>query len=315
MKQTHEIEPPTDRDQPSETDPPDGSDDHDGAGHLPGRLVLVATPIGNLGDITRRAVEVLGSADLVACEDTRHTRKLLSHLQIPAGSRLVALHAHNESASVDRIIGSLHRGRNVALVTDAGMPGISDPGSLLVRAAAEAGVEVTVVPGPSAVLCALVISGMDTSRFCFEGFLPRRGRERERALDVLSHEMRTAVIFEAPSRVATTIADLADRLGGFRRVAVIRELTKRFESVWRGDLAGAVRHVAGSEPRGEYVLVLAGAPEPDPPGDAEIQAALDQARGEGISRREAVAWVASILGVGRNRVYRLATAMDPAESQ
>jgi 16S rRNA (cytidine1402-2'-O)-methyltransferase len=273
---------------------------------MTGRLVLVGTPIGNLGDLSARAVEALTEADTIACEDTRRTRALLSHLGLPAGRRLVAVHDHNEAAAVRDLLDRLDRGERVVVVTDAGMPGISDPGERLVAAAAAAGHVVEVVPGPSAVLAALVVSGLSTSRFCFEGFLPRKGSARTKQLAELAAEPRTIVLFEAPHRVRQAVADLAAAAGGTRRVALARELTKLHEEVWRGTLGGAVEHLAAKEPRGEYVLVVDGAPPAAPPGEADVEAALRARLEAGSDKRSAVAEVTTSLGVPKRMVYDIA---------
>jgi 16S rRNA (cytidine1402-2'-O)-methyltransferase len=276
----------------------------------PGRLVLVGTPIGNLGDISPRAVETLRTADVVACEDTRRTRALLSHLGLAGGRRLVAVHDHNEAGAVAGVLASLDRGQVVAVVTDAGMPGISDPGERLVAAAAAAGHVVEAVPGPSAVLAALVVSGLSTARFCFEGFLPRKGSARSQRLAEVAAEPRTIVLFEAPHRVRQAVADLAAAAGGLRRVAVARELTKLHEEVWRGTLAGAVDHLAATEPRGEYVIVVDGAPPPDPAGEADVEAALRAHLEAGGDKRSAIAEVAATLGVPKRVVYDVAVRLS-----
>jgi 16S rRNA (cytidine1402-2'-O)-methyltransferase len=273
---------------------------------MTGRLVLVGTPIGNLGDLSARAVEALTEADTIACEDTRRTRALLSHLGLAAGRRLVAVHDHNEAAAVRDLLDRLDRGERVVVVTDAGMPGISDPGERLVAAAAAAGHVVEVVPGPSAVLAALVVSGLSTSRFCFEGFLPRKGSARTKRLAELAAEPRTIVLFEAPHRVRQAVADLAAAAGGTRRVALARELTKLHEEVWRGTLGGAVEHLAAKEPRGEYVLVVDGAPPAAPPGEADVEAALRARLEAGSDKRSAVAEVTTSLGVPKRMVYDIA---------
>jgi 16S rRNA (cytidine1402-2'-O)-methyltransferase len=273
---------------------------------MTGRLVLVGTPIGNLGDLSARAVEALTEADTIACEDTRRTRALLSHLGLPAGRRMVAVHDHNEAAAVRDLLDRLDRGERVVVVTDAGMPGISDPGERLVAAAAAAGHVVEVVPGPSAVLAALVVSGLSTSRFCFEGFLPRKGSARTKRLAELAAEPRTIVLFEAPHRVRQAVADLAAAAGVTRRVALARELTKLHEEVWRGTLGGAVEHLAAKEPRGEYVLVVDGAPPAAPPGEADVEAALRARLEAGSDKRSAVAEVTTSLGVPKRMVYDIA---------
>jgi len=275
-------------------------------------LVLVGTPIGNLGDLSPRAVEELRTADVIAAEDTRRTRALLSHAGIPAGRRLRAVHARNEATAADRIVGEIRDGARVAVVTDAGMPGISDPGAQLVRACLDAGLRVEAVPGPSAALTAVVLSGLPSDRFVFEGFLPRKGRARTERLAALAGEPRTTVLFEAPNRVRATLADLSAACGPHRPVAVARELTKVFEEMWRGTLAGAVRHVERTEPRGEHVVVVGPAPEREPPSDAEIEAAVRAALADGRSARDAASDVADALGVARRRAYEAATRLKPA---
>lgn len=276
-----------------------------------GSLVLVGTPIGNLGDLSPRAVEELRTADVIAAEDTRRTRALLTHAQIPAGRRLRAVHARNEAAAAERIVGEIRGGERVAVVTDAGMPGISDPGAQLVRACLDAGLPVEAVPGPSAALTAVVLSGLPSDRFVFEGFLPRKGRARAERIAGLADEPRTTVLFEAPGRVRGTLADLAAACGPHRPVTVARELTKVFEDVWRGTLGEAARDAERTEPRGEHVVVVGPAPEPAPPGDAEIEAAVRAALADGRSARDAASDVANALGVPRRRAYDAATRLKP----
>ena len=270
-----------------------------------GRLVLVGTPIGNLADLSPRAVEALSGADVVACEDTRRTGRLLQHAGIRAHA-LVAVNDHTESRWVPDLLGRLDRGEVVAVVTDAGMPGISDPGERLVRAAASAGHRVEVVPGPSAVVAGLVVSGLATGRFCFEGFLPRKGSARTERLAALGGERRTIVLYEAPHRLRRTLDDLAGALGVERRCVLARELTKLHEEVWRGTLGRAVAHASEVEPRGEYVLVVDGAPAPPGPDDDELRGALRGALAEGLSTRDAVARVVERTGSPRRHVYTLA---------
>ncbi|MCU1372409.1 MAG: hypothetical protein JWO77_3603 [Ilumatobacteraceae bacterium] len=271
-----------------------------------GRLVLVGTPIGNLGDLTPRAIEALAGADLVCCEDTRRTGRLLQHAGIRA-RELRVVNDHTEDRAVTDVVARIGRGEVVAVVTDAGMPGISDPGEQLVAAAAAAGHTIEVVPGPSAAVTALVASGLPAGRFAFEGFLPRKGSGRTERLAVVAGERRTVVLYEAPHRVARTLADLAAACGGDRRVVLARELTKLHEELWRGSLDGAVQRVAEVEPRGEYVLVLDGAAAPAEVTDADIVAALELERAAGASTRDAVAEVAAELHVAKRRVYALAT--------
>ncbi len=268
--------------------------------------MLVATPIGNLEDLSPRAAAVLAEADLVVCEDTRRTGRLLAAAGI--GKRpLLAVHDHNEARSVGTVLGRVRAGEVVAVVTDAGLPGISDPGERLVRAAATEGLEVTVVPGPSAALAAVAVSGLPTGRVAFEGFLPRRGSGRDERLADLRTERRTAVLFEAPHRLARTLADLVEALGPDRRVVLVRELTKLHEEVWRGTLAEALARSEGAEPRGEHVLVVEGGASPDAAADDELSAALADRVAAGLSTRDAVAEVASAFAVSRRRVYAIAT--------
>ena len=273
-------------------------------------LVLVGTPIGNLGDLSRRAVEALSTADTIACEDTRRTRALLSHLGLPAGHRLLAVHDHNEAVRVGEVLARLDKGERVVVVTDAGMPGISDPGERLVAAAAAAGHTVEVVPGPSAMIAALVVSGLPTGRFVFEGFLPRKGPARSQRLKEIAGDTRTTILFEAPHRVRQTVADLAGAAGDLRRVAVARELTKMHEEVWRGALGAAVEHLATKEPRGEYVVVLDGAPPPAPAGEDDVEAALRARLEAGADKKSAIAEVAAALGVPKRVVYEIALSIS-----
>lgn len=273
---------------------------------MTGRLVLVGTPIGNLGDLAPRAIEALAAADLVCCEDTRRTGRLLQHAGIRAAA-LRVVNDHTEAAAVADVVARLGRGEQVAVVSDAGMPGISDPGEQLVAAAVAAGAVIEVVPGPSAAITGLVASGLPAGRFAFEGFLPRKGSSRTERLAEVAGERRTVVLYEAPHRVARTLADLLAACGGDRRVVLARELTKLHEETWRGTLAEAVAHVAAVEPRGEYVVVLDGAPAPAAVSDAEVRAALVAARAAGATTRDAVAEVMARLGVAKRRAYDLAT--------
>lgn len=270
---------------------------------MSGALVLVGTPIGNLGDLSPRAVEALRTADAIACEDTRRTGRLLAHAGVEPRS-LIRVDDHTEEKVTRRIMRMVAEGRTVAVVTDAGMPGISDPGERLVRAAVDAGHRVEVVPGPSAAIAALVVSGMGAGRFCFEGFLPRRGAGRKERIAELASERRTIVLYEAPHRLERTLTELAEAFGATRRVSVSREITKLHEEVWRGSLAEAVAW-AGTGPKGEMVIVVEGAPPPGPPGDAEILSAVDRELATGATRRDAVDAVARALGAPRRRVYEL----------
>jgi 16S rRNA (cytidine1402-2'-O)-methyltransferase len=276
-----------------------------------GLLVLVGTPIGNLGDLTPRAVEALRSADAICCEDTRRTGRLLQHAGVER-PRLVVVNDHTEAREVPGVVDRLARGERVAVVSDAGMPGISDPGERLVRAAVAAGHAVEVVPGPSAALAALVTSGLPAGRFVFEGFLPRKGSGRTERLGAVAAEPRTVVLYEAPHRLARTLADLAEACGPDRRVAVARELTKLHEEVWRGSLGDALAWVRAAQPRGEIVLVLQGAPTAGPPDDGALVTALRDELAAGATARDAARAVAARLGVPRRRVYDLATRLAAA---
>jgi 16S rRNA (cytidine1402-2'-O)-methyltransferase len=271
-----------------------------------GAIVLVATPIGNLGDLSERARHVLATAHVIACEDTRRTGRLLQLAGI--GRRpMVVVNDHTEAGRAEALVARAGRGEVVALVSDAGTPGISDPGARVVRAAVDVGVDVEAVPGPTALATALVVSGLPTDRFVFEGFLPRKGGERAARLAELAGERRTAVLYEAPHRVLRTLDDLAGICGGHRRVAVCRELTKLHEDVWRGTLAEAVEALSSTGPRGEHVLVLGGAEPPAEADDEAIRAALAAERAAGSSTRDAVAAVVERLGAPKRRVYALAT--------
>jgi 16S rRNA (cytidine1402-2'-O)-methyltransferase len=273
---------------------------------MSGSLSVVATPIGNLGDLSPRAADVLRAADLVLAEDTRHTGRLLAHVGSTAPQR--SLHEHNERSRVDEIVERITAGADVALVTDAGTPLVSDPGLVLVRACIAAGIAVVPVPGASAVLAALVASGLATDRVAFDGFLPRRGRARSERVASLADEPRTVVLFLSPHRAAEDLADLADVCGEDRPAALCRELTKLHEEVRRGTL-GELRDGATEGLRGELTLVIAGAPEPDAPevDEADVVAEVERLVAEGRSTRDAVAQVATARGLRRRDVYAAVT--------
>lgn len=273
-------------------------------------LYLVATPIGNLSDITLRALHVLQTADLVYCEDTRTSARLLQHYAISARTR--ALHEHNEEGESERVIAEVSGGKRVAMISDAGMPLISDPGFKLVRAAHEAGIGVSVVPGASAVPAAVALSGLPTDVFTFAGFLPPRPGARRTRLRELDAAPGTLVLFEAPQRVGETLADMADVLGA-RSGAVGRELTKLHEEMVRGTLADLAKVYAGREVKGE-VVILAGPPERVPASDEEITAFLADALAT-MRLKEAANAIAGKLGVPKSRVYDLGLKLkqQPAE--
>ncbi len=273
-----------------------------------GTLYVVSTPIGNLGDLTVRAIEILRAVPLVLAEDTRHARTLFSRYEIRTPT--AALHEHNEARSAPRLVARLAEGQDLALITDAGTPLLSDPGARLVRAAIDAGIPVVPVPGASALLAALAGAGLPIDRFTFFGFLPRRGAARQAALADIAALAHVSVLYEAPGRVAATLADLAGAGLGGRSAAVARELTKRFEEFRRGTVDELAAYYAESSVRGEVVIVIgAGAPV-----EADPAAARDRARAlrdAGMTRRQIVAELVARDGVARNLAYRLAHEISP----
>jgi len=273
-------------------------------------LVLVGTPIGNMADLSPRAIEELSTVDLICCEDTRRTGRLLQLAGIERRP-LLMVNDHNEAERCEDVVQRVAAGERVAVVTDAGMPGISDPGERLVAAVVAAGLVVEVVPGPSAGIAALVASGMATGRFVFEGFLPRKAMARSARLTSLAAEPRTLVFYEAPHRIRATLVDLAEAFGPARRVAVARELTKMYEAVWRGSMEEAVGWADATPPRGEIVLVVDGAPAATEPTNTDVVEALRQSLAAGGSNRDAVAAAVDQLGVPKKRAYALALEMDP----
>jgi len=273
---------------------------------MAGSLVLAATPIGRVGDAPPRLAEELAGADVVAAEDTRRLKRLCDDLGITLTGRVVSYFDGNETARTPALVEALTAGQRVVLVTDAGMPSVSDPGYRLVLAALEAEVHVTAVPGPSAVLTALAVSGLPVDRFCFEGFLPRKAGERGRRLAALAAEERTMVFFEAPHRTEAALAAMAEAFGDDRAAAVCRELTKTHEEVRRGPLADLVDW-AGDGVRGEVTLVVAGAdPVAALAADPDtLRAAVAEREAAGTSRKEAIVQVARLAGVPRREVYDL----------
>jgi 16S rRNA (cytidine1402-2'-O)-methyltransferase len=266
---------------------------------MSGRLYVVATPIGNLADITLRALRILGEVDVVAAEDTRTTRKLLTHHGI--STPLVSYHEHNENVRTPELLERMRNGDSVAVVSEAGTPAISDPGFRLVREAIAADIAVEPIPGASAVLAAVVVSGLPSDAFVFEGFLPRRSGERRRRLDDLKEEPRTLVFFEAPHRLDRSLADMAEVLGD-RDVALCRELTKLHEEVRRGSLADLAAAIQRSPVKGEIVIVVSGAPDEAGDIDAAIREVLER-NANGESLREATRSVAEARGVPRRALY------------
>lgn len=271
-----------------------------------GQLILVATPIGNLGDISERAIDVLRNADVIACEDTRHTRKLLTHCGI--NTPTIAAHEHNETAIAIKLIERIERGESVALVTDAGMPAISDPGARIVDSVIARGLSVSVVPGPAAFVCALVVSGFDTSRFVFEGFLPAKSSERIRRLQNLAQAQATTVLYEAPHRMEKLADELISHCGEQRRVCLVRELTKMHEELWRGTCSELKARVDAGI-KGECVVVIEGAQHPDVEDD-QLIAVIDELMSQGLSPRGAAVEVAERFKVSKNRTYGLAVALN-----
>lgn len=272
---------------------------------MAGTLFIVGTPIGNLEDITHRALRILRSVAVIACEDTRETRKLLQHFQIDTPT--TSYHEHNRRKAGPMLIRRLLEGEDVALVSDAGMPAISDPGEELVRSAVEAGIPVVPIPGPTAFVTALVASGLPTRRFAFEGFLPHKGRERRRALERLKGEERTLILYEAPHRLLETLRDLRAALGD-RQMVAGREMTKIHEEYVRGAISEVIDHFTRHAPRGEFVLVLQGAEEDAAGGEAPDPALLAQEveafMAQGVDRKVAMKEVALRYGVSRKAVYQ-----------
>lgn len=275
-----------------------------------GELFLCATPIGNLEDMPVRAVRIMKEADLIAAEDTRNSIKLINHFEID--TPMTCYHEYNKVDKAKVLVDKMLAGQTVALITDAGTPGISDPGEELVRQAVQAGINVTSVPGPAACINALIISGLPTRRFVFEAFLPSDKKERAAVLEELSHETRTMIIYEAPHRLCRTLAELAEILGGDRQIAVCKELTKRHETVYRSDIKGAVDYYNANEPRGEYVLVIAGLNREDIIRDKQdawkempLEEHLKHYESQGIERREAIKLVAKDRGVPKREIYNM----------
>jgi len=275
-----------------------------------GRLVLVGAPLGNPADASARLRTTLATADVVAAEDTRRLARLARDLDVTVVGRVVSYFEGNEDRRTPDLVEAIRGGATVALVTDGGMPSVSDPGYRLVRATLEAGAPVTSAPGPSAVTTALALSGLPSDRFCFEGFLPRSGSARRSRLRALAAEERTLVFFEAPHRVAATLTDLAGVFGADRPAAVCRELTKTYEEIIRRPLAALAEWAGSGDPRGEITLVVGGAP-PAPaerPADEDLRAAVAEREAAGDSRRDAIAAVAGEYGLRKREVYALVHA-------
>ena len=273
-----------------------------------GRVVLAATPIGNLGDASPRLRELLETADVIAAEDTRRLHRLVQGLGVNVSGRVISYHEHNERERAEELLEFVAEGQTILVVSDAGMPAVSDPGFRLVSAAVDAGVLVTAVPGPSAVLTALALSGLPTDRFTFEGFLPRKSGERLGTLRELAQERRTMVFFEAPHRLEVMLTALREVFGPDRQAAVCRELTKTYEEVIRGSLEELFAWAASGEGRGEIAVVVGGAGEPEPSRPEDHIEAVSTLTAEGLRLKEAVAVVAEAQGVSKRELYQAVLA-------
>ena len=273
-----------------------------------GSIVLAATPIGNMGDATFRLVSLLESADVIAAADTRRLQRLIRSLEVSPRGRTLSYHEHNEASRTPELLDLVDSGATLLLVTDAGMPSVSDPGFRLVEAAAERNITVTVAPGPSAVLTALALSGLPTDRFCFEGFLPRKTGERAARLADLRTERRTMVFFEAPHRLEAMVRALHSEFGADRQACVTRELTKRYEEVIRGPLQHLLEWVEGNEIRGEIAVVVGGAPEDAPTEPEDHVHAVNELMSQGLRLKDAVAAVAEDRRVSKRELYAAVVA-------
>ncbi len=284
----------------------------------PGTLYVVATPIGNLEDITFRAVRILQTVDIIAAEDTRHTGKLLQHLQVKTPQ--VSYHEHNQASRIPELLENLHQGKAIALVSDAGMPGISDPGFELIQACVDANIPVVPIPGANAAITALSASGLPSNRFSFEGFLPTKSQQRREHLGALQTESRTLIFYESPHRLRETLQDLELIWGGDRQIVLARELTKLYEEFWRGTITEAIALYTQREPQGEYTLVVAGiSPQKPQLTDTQLKAELLDLMQQGISRSQASRQLAKLTALNRRVLYQLALSIvmdsDDANSE
>lgn len=269
-----------------------------------GTLYIVGTPIGNLEDISFRAVRILKEVDAIAAEDTRHTGKLLHHFQIKKPQ--ISYHEHNQQQRIPEILDRLHQGATIALVTDAGMPGISDPGYELVKACVKNGITVVPIPGANAAITALSAAGLPTDRFVFEGFLPIKGKERRQRLEMLQSEVRTIILYEAPHRLLTTLQDLINILGGERQIVIARELTKLHEEFWRGTIEKALDYYSQREPQGEFTLIISGSSIKAPIlSEESIKSELIKLLKQGSSRSDACRQLAEQTSLPRRQIYQL----------
>lgn len=275
---------------------------------MSGTLYLIGTPIGNLSDFSPRAVETLSTVDFIAAEDTRVTLKLLNHFDIH--KPLVSYYEHNKYASGEKIVQRILNGESCGLVTDAGMPAVSDPGEDIVRMCMEQSIPVTVIPGPTALITALVLSGLPTGRFCFEGFLSTNNKSRREHLEELTDEPRTMIFYEAPHKLRKTLSDLKDAFGEGRKITLCRELTKLHEEILPFSLSDAVRYYEEHDPKGEYVLIVEGRPEESDPcmSEEDALALVSQYRAEGRSLKESCKLASSQSGFSKNELYSMATS-------
>ncbi len=273
--------------------------------HYEMTLYIVGTPIGNLEDMTFRAVKVLQSVEAIAAEDTRHTGKLLQHFQIE--TRQISCHEHNQQQRIPELLAIMQQGKAIALVSDAGIPGISDPGYELVQATLNAGLDVVPIPGANAALTALSASGLGSDRFCFEGFLPPKGKSRHQRLEMLKTETRTVILYEAPHRLQATLQDLRATCGEERKITIARELTKLYEQFWRGSLNEAIQYYQEHQPKGEFTLVVAGADiENVALSEAALKAELADLLEQGWSRSQASRHLAQLTHVPKRKLYQMA---------
>lgn len=277
---------------------------------MTGTLYICATPIGNLADITFRTVDTLKNVDLIAAEDTRHSRILLDRFEIDVP--LTSYHEHNKYEKADYLVGKLLQGIDIALITDAGTPVISDPGEVLVKACVDAGIPVTSLPGPCACITALTVSGLAARRFCFEGFLPQDNKDRREVLERLGQETRTTIFYEAPHHLKQTLQDLEKVIGGVRTVALCRELTKIHEDIWRGNIGDAVAYYKEATPKGEYVIVVSGRAQEEIEAEkaerwenVPLQDHLQHYMSQGYNRKEAMKMMAADRGCSRREIYQL----------
>ena len=275
----------------------------------PGSLYLVGTPIGNREDLSPRSLRILSEVDCIAAEDTRHSGQLLKHFGISTPQ--VSYHTHNIARRTPELVARLSAGEAIALICDAGMPGISDPGIELVQACAAAQIPIVPIPGPTAMICAVVASGLPARRFVFEGFLPSSKRERESVLQAIATEQRTIVFYEAPHRLLRTLKDLLGYVDGERAIVLGRELTKRYEEFWRGTVAGALAEFQERSPKGEFTIVLAGAqPQQTELSQEEVLEQLQHLMNEGLSRSQAAKQIAKQTGGDRRAIYRMSLAFE-----